>query len=102
MKFPGGVPIPSTDLPDSLQDRKNDAYKWTLHMAKRYRLADGIMVNTFDVLGPRATSSLQEREAGEPRVYPVGPLVNMEASKTRKEVESNCLTWLDGQSLGSV
>lgn len=43
VNFAGGVPIPSNkDLPDSLQDRKNDAYRWTIHMAKRHRLAYGI------------------------------------------------------------
>lgn len=65
VKIPGCVPIPGKDLPDPIQDRKNDAYKWTLHMAKRHGFADGIMVNTFDDLEPGAISSLQKREAGK-------------------------------------
>ncbi|EXB62213.1 Hydroquinone glucosyltransferase [Morus notabilis] len=100
VEIPGCVPIPGKELLDPLQDRKNDAYKWTLHNTKRYRLADGILVNSFKELEPGAISSLLKREDGKPRVYPVGPLVNIEPST--KVDESNSLTWLDSQPHGSV
>uniref|UniRef100_A0A803NV63 Glycosyltransferase n=1 Tax=Cannabis sativa TaxID=3483 RepID=A0A803NV63_CANSA len=100
VRIPGCIPIPGKELLDPVQDRTNDAYKWTLHNAKRYRLADGIMVNSFLELETGAVSYLTKSEPGKPPVYPVGPLVNMEPST--KADESNCLTWLDKQPHGSV
>ncbi|EXB77511.1 Hydroquinone glucosyltransferase [Morus notabilis] len=100
VKIPGCLPISGKELLDPVQDRSNDAYEWTLHNAKRCRLADGIMINSFNELEPTAIWSLQEKGAGKLRVYPVGPLVNVEPST--KVDESNCLTWLDGQAHGSV
>ncbi|KAM6583912.1 hypothetical protein CsatB_010914 [Cannabis sativa] len=100
VRIPGCIPIPGKELLDPVQDRTNDAYKWTLHNAKRYRLADGIMVNSFLELETGAVSYLTKSEPGKPPVYPVGPLVNIEPST--KADESNCLTWLDKQPHGSV
>ncbi|XP_062091441.1 hydroquinone glucosyltransferase-like [Humulus lupulus] len=100
VRIPGSIPIPSTEFPEPLQDRKNDAYKWTLHKAKRYRLADGIVVNSFLELESGTIPSLTKSEPGKPPVYPVGPLVNMEP--TTEADDSNCLTWLDKQPHGSV
>ncbi|PON42236.1 UDP-glucuronosyl/UDP-glucosyltransferase [Parasponia andersonii] len=100
IRIPGCIPIPGPELLDPLQDRKNDAYKWALHNAKRYRLADGIMVNSFRELEPGPVTNLSKSEPGKPPVYPVGPLVNVEPST--KGDESNCLTWLDKQPHGSV
>ncbi|EXB66639.1 Hydroquinone glucosyltransferase [Morus notabilis] len=103
VKIPGCFPIPGKDLLDPIQDRKSDVYKLTLHKAKQYRLVDGIIVNTFNDLEPRAISSLQEREATEklPRVYPVGPLAKIQRTNLTEE-ESQCLIWLDGQPRVSV
>lgn len=104
VQIPGSVPIPGSELLDPVQDRKDDAYKWTLHNAKRYHLADGIMVNSFNELEPGVLSSLQKRDdtdgGNKPRVYPVGPLVK--ADPGTKVDESDCLTWLDKQPHGSV
>jgi hydroquinone glucosyltransferase len=100
VRIPGCIPLPGKELLDPVQDRTNDAYKWTLHNAKRYRLADGIMVNSFLELETGAVSYLTKSEPGKPPVYPVGPLVNIEPST--KADESNCLTWLDKQPHGSV
>ncbi|XP_025015672.2 hydroquinone glucosyltransferase [Ricinus communis] len=101
VKIPGCVPIHGNKLLDPVQDRKNDAYKWFLHHSKRYKLADGIMVNSFTDLEGGAIKALQEEEpAGKPPVYPVGPLVNMGSSSSREGAE--CLRWLDEQPHGSV
>ena len=98
--IPGCIPIQGKELLDPTQDRKNDAYKWLLHHAKRYGLAEGIMVNSFVDLEGRAIKALQEKEPGKPPVYPVGPLVNVDSSS--KADGSNCLQWLDDQPHGSV
>ncbi|GKU96702.1 hypothetical protein SLEP1_g9909 [Rubroshorea leprosula] len=100
VKIPGCIPIHGKELLDPVQDRKNEAYKWVLHHTKRYRLAGGIMVNSFKELEAGAIKALQEKEPGKTPVYPVGPLVNVDPSTKADAAE--CLTWLDGQPHGSV
>ncbi|XP_059642938.1 hydroquinone glucosyltransferase-like [Cornus florida] len=99
VKLPGCVPIHVVDLIDPLQDRKNSAYKWTLHHAKRYVMAHGIMVNSFMDLEPGSFKALREDWPGMPPVYPVGPLV--QAGSDRVD-GCECLEWLDQQPKGSV
>ncbi|KDP28511.1 hypothetical protein JCGZ_14282 [Jatropha curcas] len=100
VKIPGCIPIHGKDLLDPVQDRKDDAYKWVLHHAKRYRQAEGIMLNSFMEMEGGAIKALQEEEPGKPPVYPIGPLVNMD-SKSKPE-EAEILKWLDDQPHGSV
>ncbi|KAF3950830.1 hypothetical protein CMV_023464 [Castanea mollissima] len=102
IRIPGCIPIHGKDLLDPVQARKNEAYKWILHHAKRYALAEGVMVNSFMELEPGAIKSLQVEEPGKPRIYPVGPLVNMGSTRKVDGSGSECLTWLDGQPHGSV
>ncbi|KAJ6344019.1 hypothetical protein OIU76_005701 [Salix suchowensis] len=101
VEIPGCLPIHGGEMLDPTQDRKNDAYKWLLYHSKRYRLADGVMVNSFVELERGALKALHEAEPGKPPVYPVGPLVNMDPHTSG--VEGNeCLKWLHDQPLGSV
>ncbi|XP_027350575.1 hydroquinone glucosyltransferase-like [Abrus precatorius] len=101
VKIPGCVPVEGKDLLDPVQDRKNEAYKWVLHHAKRYAEAEGIIENSFLELEPGAVKELLKGEPGKPPFYPVGPLVNME-SGGRGERGSECLRWLEEQPHGSV
>ncbi|KAF2302212.1 hypothetical protein GH714_033752 [Hevea brasiliensis] len=64
VEIPGCIPVHGKELLDPVQDRKNDAYKWLLHHTKRYRLADGIMVNSFVDMEGGASKALQEEEPG--------------------------------------
>ncbi|CAI0542258.1 unnamed protein product [Linum tenue] len=98
VQIPGCIPIRGSDLLDPVQDRSNDAYKWLLHHSKRYRLAEGVMVNSFPELEPGPIKYLREK-IQRPPVYPVGPLVNMGEIQTRSD---SCLDWLDRQPHGSV
>ncbi|XP_021280942.1 hydroquinone glucosyltransferase [Herrania umbratica] len=100
VRIPGCIPIHGSELLDPTQDRKNDSYKWLLHHTKRYRLAEGIMVNSFVDLEGGAIRALQDKEPGKPPIYPVGPLVNVDSSS--KADGSGCLKWLDDQPHGSV
>ncbi|PSS24207.1 Hydroquinone glucosyltransferase [Actinidia chinensis var. chinensis] len=100
VQIPGCIPVHGRDLFDPVQDRKNEAYKWVLHHAKRYRMAEGIMVNSFKDLECGALKALQEEEPGKPPVYPVGPLIQIGSGNDNDE--SGCLTWLDNQPRGSV
>ncbi|KAK4418539.1 Hydroquinone glucosyltransferase [Sesamum alatum] len=99
--IPGCTPIHGRDLLDPLQDRKNDAYKWVLHHTKRYRMAEGIILNSFKELEPGPIESLQEKEEEKPVVYPIGPLIQT-GSKSEVDESSVCVKWLDEQPSGSV
>ncbi|KAI7752581.1 hypothetical protein M8C21_016993 [Ambrosia artemisiifolia] len=100
VQIPGCLPVHGKDLLDPVQDRKNDAYKWVLHNAKRYMMAEGIAVNSFKELEGGALKALLEAEPGKPKIYPVGPLIQTGSSS---DVDgSGCLKWLDGQPCGSV
>ncbi|XP_057495389.1 hydroquinone glucosyltransferase [Actinidia eriantha] len=100
VRIPGCIPVHGRDLLDPLQERKNDAYKWVLHHAKRYRLAEGIMLNSFKELEGGPIKCFQEAASGNPPVYPVGPLIQMGSGDTVNG--SECLRWLDDQPRGSV
>ncbi|KAF1863507.1 hypothetical protein Lal_00030544 [Lupinus albus] len=99
VQIPGCVPVHGKDLMDPVQDRSNDAYKWVLHHTKRYKLAHGIIENSFLELEPGAIKELQKEEPGKPPVYPVGPIINLESGRTGNH---DCLRWLDEQPRGSV
>ncbi|MCL7037747.1 hypothetical protein MKW94_020011 [Papaver nudicaule] len=101
IQIPGCVPINGIDLFDPAQDRKNEAYKWVVHHAKRYKLAEGIMVNSFDDLEPGPIKALKGAEWGNPPVYPVGPLIRTGEGDDVSD-PAGCLKWLDDQPLGSV
>ncbi|KAF7151559.1 hypothetical protein RHSIM_Rhsim02G0239900 [Rhododendron simsii] len=101
VKLPGCVPVRWEDFPDPVQDRKDEAYRWTLHHVKRYSLARGILVNSFLDLEPGAFKGLKEDWPGKPPVYPVGPLTRTSSGDVSDESDQ-CLKWLDEQSRGSV
>ncbi|KAJ0054185.1 hypothetical protein Pint_00559 [Pistacia integerrima] len=102
VNIPGCIPIHGKYLLDPVQDRKNEAYKWVLHHTKRYRMAEGIMVNSFMELEGGAIKALQKAEPGKPPVYPVGPLVKMGSSSSTRTDDDESLKWLDNQPRGSV
>ncbi|KAL2928172.1 Hydroquinone glucosyltransferase [Bienertia sinuspersici] len=102
VQLPGCTPIHGKDLVDSVQDRTDDAYKWLLHHCKRYKLAEGILVNSFNELEEGALKILSNHESHTPIIYPVGPLVQTRLGDDEKVDGSDCLKWLDEQPWGSV
>ncbi|XP_052191979.1 hydroquinone glucosyltransferase-like [Diospyros lotus] len=100
VRIPGCIPVHGRDLFDPVHDRKNDAYKWILHHSTRFRLAEGIIVNSFEDLEPGSLRVLQDQGTGNPPIYPVGPLVQMAGGGGVDG--SGCLRWLDDQPNGSV
>ncbi|XP_044502312.1 hydroquinone glucosyltransferase-like [Mangifera indica] len=99
--IPGfGVLVHVSDLPDPVQNRKGDAYKWFLHNTKRFVLAEGILVNSFVDFGVSLIGALQEEGTGKPPVYPIGPLIR--SSSSNESSGSDCLEWLDRQPSNSV
>ncbi|GJY41310.1 hydroquinone glucosyltransferase-like protein [Tanacetum coccineum] len=103
IQLPGCIPLHGKDFLDPLQDRKNEAYKWTLHNAKNYMLADGIVINSFKELEGGAIEALQEEQPGKPPVYPIGPLIQAGSVEFSRDVNGcSCLRWLDDQPRESV
>ncbi|KAL0412151.1 UNVERIFIED_CONTAM: Hydroquinone glucosyltransferase [Sesamum latifolium] len=102
LRVPGCIPIQGKDLLDPVQERKNDAYKWILHHCKKYKTAEGIIVNSFKELEPGPIEALQEQEIGKPIVYPIGPLIQTGSNSDEKSEESVCIKWLDDQPSNSV
>lgn len=101
VQIPGCVPIHGGELFDPAQDRKNEAYKWVIHHMKRYKMADGIAVNSFKELEPGPIEFLIKKEEGKPHVYPIGPLIRM-GSESEENGSSPYSKWLDDQPSGSV
>ncbi|XP_043716289.1 hydroquinone glucosyltransferase-like [Telopea speciosissima] len=103
LELPGCVPIHGGELLDPSQDKKNDAYKWLLHNCRRYREAEGILINSFVGLESGAIKGFKGADSTVPPVYPIGPLIQ---NGTRESAEgvvgSECLKWLDDQPSGSV
>ncbi|XP_034904826.1 hydroquinone glucosyltransferase isoform X2 [Populus alba] len=96
-----GISVHGRDLPDPIQDRKDDAYKWFLHHSKRHSLAEGILLNSFVDLEPETIKALQDQELGNlPPIYPVGPIIYSGSSIGASGHE--CLQWMDDQPNGSV
>ncbi|PON70228.1 UDP-glucuronosyl/UDP-glucosyltransferase [Trema orientale] len=101
VRIPGCVPIHGRDLLDPLQDRSDMAYKLMLHHAKRFALADGIILNSFVEFEEEATLALPKK----PPIYPVGPLVRTGLTNPVDDGSDkyyNSLKWLDRQPGGSV
>jgi hydroquinone glucosyltransferase len=83
LRLPGCVPLDGGDLMDHVQDRKSELYRLSLLHTKRLRLAEGIMVNTFMDLQGRAIKALEEEGAGNPTIYPIGPIIQTASSTTQ-------------------
>ncbi|KAL5062398.1 hypothetical protein RYX36_024135 [Vicia faba] len=96
--IPGCFAVQGKNFPDPALDRTGEAYKCFIYHLKRYRMARGIIENSFFELEPEAFMFLQK---SEPVVYPVGPLVNQDSVDNESEFEVG-LKWLDEQPRGSV
>ncbi|KAG9440932.1 hypothetical protein H6P81_021097 [Aristolochia fimbriata] len=107
IRVPGCKPIPVVDLMDPLLDRSDERYRWFLYQASRFPLADGILINTSQVLEPVTLKALSEdphlKRIPTPAVYPVGPVTESDVGPLScRESPSPILKWLDGQPPGSV
>ncbi|XP_040991376.1 hydroquinone glucosyltransferase-like [Juglans microcarpa x Juglans regia] len=101
LKLSGCIPIHGRDLMDPIQDRKGEWYRLFLRLTEQLRLAEGIMVNTFMDLQETAIKALADEEAGNPPLYPIGPMIK--TGQSTDQVEGwECLRWLDNQPCGSV
>ena len=99
LKLLGCIPIHGRDLMEPVQDRTSESHKMILHSAKQFRLAEGIIINTFMELEGSAIKALLDEEAKNFPLYPVGPI---QSGLSNQVEESDCLRWLDNQPHGSV
>jgi hydroquinone glucosyltransferase len=102
VRLPGCVPVPGSDIPSPLQDRSNPSYMVMVHLAKRYREADAILVNSFHAVEPEVAQVLRQPEPGRPPVYPIGPLIRQPGAIPPSSPRAACLEWLDRQPARSV
>ncbi|KAJ0771090.1 putative UDP-glucuronosyl/UDP-glucosyltransferase, UDP-glycosyltransferase family [Helianthus annuus] len=87
-------PVPPSVVPNVLLDRDQWSKRF-LRYARKYREANGIIVNTFQELEHHA---LRSYDGNTPPVYTVGPLIKPKKPTPDHEV----LQWLKGQPESSV
>ncbi|KAJ4775282.1 Glycosyltransferase [Rhynchospora pubera] len=105
ISFPGLPPVLASDCPLFLLDREFDSYKSFMQNFRCIVKSDGILMNTFESLEPKAISALREGlcvpSFNMPPVYSIGPLVT-ETGEKETEERHECLKWLDSQPKGTV
>ncbi|KAD1027254.1 hypothetical protein E3N88_43397 [Mikania micrantha] len=76
---PGLPPIPSSDIVVPMLDRTTTDYSDFLEICEGFPKSDGIIINTFDSLEPRAIKAIADGvcvpDQPTPPIYCVGPLV---------------------------
>ncbi|CAL1403495.1 unnamed protein product [Linum trigynum] len=102
--FPGLVrPLPGKVLPSGLLHEEWAAKSY--RMARDFRKTKGILVNTVTELETYALESLSRTD--NPKVYPVGPVLNLRPDDTSSselsgEEDDDVIQWLDQQPESSV
>lgn len=100
-----GIPVPPNVLSLVLVDKSQWLERF-LHYARDYRMAKGIIVNTFVELESHALRSFVVDSAygvaSVPPVYPVGPILNRGPSFGSHNGASEIVLWLDDQHCSSV
>jgi hydroquinone glucosyltransferase len=97
IKIPGCIPFHGRDIYAPAQDRTIQAYKLLLELVKRFRVVDGVIINSFLEIEKGPIEALTEEGSDNPPVYPVGPIISTVTSSgddTNRGLE--CLTWMDG------
>lgn len=105
INFLGLPPVPASSFPEFLIDRESDSYKYFIQVMPSIVKSDGILMNTFESLEPKAISVLKEGlcvpSFNMPPVYCIGPLVT-ESREKETDDRHECLKWLDSQPKGTV
>ncbi|XP_043702987.1 UDP-glycosyltransferase 71K2-like [Telopea speciosissima] len=96
--------VPPHVLPESFWRKNQDAFTWCVYHGRRFREANGIIVNTFAELETHAVHSLTSNDSIPP-VYPVGPLLDLQGlihSESDQTQFRSIKRWLDDQPTSSV
>eukprot|EP00268_Persea_americana_P050352 TRINITY_DN5469_c0_g3_i2.p1 TRINITY_DN5469_c0_g3~~TRINITY_DN5469_c0_g3_i2.p1 ORF type:complete len:483 (+),score=70.82 TRINITY_DN5469_c0_g3_i2:272-1720(+) len=93
LHFPGLPPVPASAMPLPMLDRNDEAYDGFVHVTGSLTKPDGILINTFDELEPRALRAISDGscvpDAPTPPIYCIGPLIAKEKGEGGKE----CMHW---------
>nr|XP_043629499.1 anthocyanidin 3-O-glucosyltransferase 2-like [Erigeron canadensis] len=89
--------VPTKIFPSGFDTKEGLDY--ALLVSKKMKKAKAIMVNTFLELETHAIKSLSA-DTSIPRVYPVGPILNLEGGLGN--LNNDVISWLDGQPSSSV
>ncbi|WCJ36741.1 UDP-glycosyltransferase 88A1 [Euphorbia peplus] len=104
LDVPGLPPVPATDMPMAVLDRKDKAYEFFLETSGLLSKASGIMINTYESLESRALMAISEGQcmpdSTTPPIFCIGPLISTHGEKDTTVPE--WFSWLDSQSSGSV
>ncbi|GAB2279723.1 hypothetical protein Dimus_014363 [Dionaea muscipula] len=94
-------PVPCKVLPGRLLGKEGTSEAMLNH-AKRFRSANGILVNTFEEVESYALRCLSD-DPDIPTIYPVGPIINVDAqikegtSRSHGVEKDPIISWLDDQ-----
>jgi hypothetical protein len=114
LHFPGmSSPLKATHMPEPTLDRDDPAYWDMLYFCSHLPKSNGIIVNTFENLEPKALKAIIDGacvpDSPTPPVYTIGPLIahaeepaGEDGNKGDRASEDECLSWLDSQPSGSV
>ncbi|KAL3517270.1 hypothetical protein ACH5RR_024172 [Cinchona calisaya] len=114
VQIPGCSNIPLRAEDNPFQERKSMGYKWFLNNVKRYKMAEGIIINSFEGMEAGVIKALQQQVVlKNPPIYPVGPLVQtqnsipttslkVKGSSSAAAEAARILKWLDGQPPASI
>ncbi|MED6118282.1 UDP-glycosyltransferase 13 [Stylosanthes scabra] len=107
--IPGLPPLSPEDMPAPISDRHSRSYESFLTMSLQMRNSNGIIVNTFENLEPKATMALKNgacvpEPKTSPPVFCVGPLVSTirGSDPVGDDGGKECLSWLNSQPSRSV
>lgn len=107
LHVPGVPPIPADHLAAAVLDRDSLANRHFLALSDQVCRSQGVIVNSFRALEPRAADAvvaglgtLPGRQA--PPLHCVGPLVKSEEGVAGANRRHECLDWLDAQPEASV
>uniref|UniRef100_A0A2P2IPL9 Glycosyltransferase n=1 Tax=Rhizophora mucronata TaxID=61149 RepID=A0A2P2IPL9_RHIMU len=102
LEFPGIPPLKAIHVPEPALDRDDPSYHDFLFFCSRLPKAEGIIVNTFEGLEPKAVANLAGGVLSDcnhnttisiPPIYCIGPLIAAGEGSDRHD----CLSWLDRQ-----
>jgi len=105
VRVPGIAPFPATHGILPLMERDDAAYEGFLSSSAELSRCDGVIVNTFRLLEPRAVEAVVAGRCTPPGlptapVHCIGPLIK--SQEVLGEGGEACLAWLDAQPEASV
>ncbi|KAJ8442053.1 hypothetical protein Cgig2_007891 [Carnegiea gigantea] len=104
-EIPGLFSVPASSMLEPMLDR-GVSYDEFENMGAHFRNSDGIIINTFESLEPRAVKALRDGTCllgiPIPPIYCIGPLIADRGESNLGGEKDECLSWLDSQPCRSV